>query len=229
MDFEQFANLNTLGQLAGVNQRTEQNRLLHQQADLLQQKADLEKNTQKQNQEILKLLQEQKEKEDKEKQRLASLPKCPDCMHPVEEGSRKCRACHSKIVIWDYQGDGKSWRLSCRESEAKAKLKERIGELLKSARDLKLQCIHICATFDEAWLNLVYESSKLVEQITDQQKTERSQELLKYAINKYLCGQMILLPDDEKKCEEEEELWKKQSSIKESEIRNRINDKTEKN
>ncbi len=86
-------------------------------ADAAQQKA--------QNDTIIRLLKEQKAEQEREKQRIDGLPKCPECLSPVEVGSRRCAKCQSAIVSWD----NRSFRLICLPDDASKHLQARIDQL----------------------------------------------------------------------------------------------------
>lgn len=189
MDFDTFAQINSLGHLAGAVQRDQQNALLREQNEL-------ECVTQQQNAKIIRLLEEQKAREDAEKSRLESLPQCPDCKSPIEFGVRRCKHCRTEIVTWDYTGEGLPWRLICRKDEAAHLLEARKDSLLAVARQLQRVCIETCRECDSTWLSRIEKYVEELEAMIGRQKTNMSRTALRECINAYLAGKPMLTPKE---------------------------------
>jgi len=133
--------LDAMGNLARLNQAKA----------LAQQQAARDTELAKQNAEVVRLLKEQKEREETEKARIDAMPKCPDCRSPVAVGSRRCPACRSDIVAWEFEHRAYPWRMVCRASEAQQVLEDRCKVLLETARSLRDKCSEAAAIIDIGW------------------------------------------------------------------------------
>ncbi len=71
---------------------------------------------------IIALLEQQQAERNQEQRRLASLPKCPACLAPVEVGARKCGKCQSEIMSWD----NRSFRLICLRADAQSQIESHL-------------------------------------------------------------------------------------------------------
>ena len=138
-----MVDINDLNAMANVHGNIQDRLIAKEQA-----KRDRE--TQKQNSEIIALLKEQEKREAEEKKRLGSLPKCPDCKSPVEVGSRRCPKCAAEIVSWDYSGSV-PWRLICRQSEAQSVITERLTSLEETCKSHKEELLESVAFFNKDW------------------------------------------------------------------------------
>lgn len=196
MSFD-FNDFNDVADLAGVLQRSQQQKSLNEHKELLRKQNELEKETQYQNAQILRHLKEQEQKEEAEKKRLASLPSCPDCTSPVEVGSRRCKHCHIEIVSWDYTEQGLSWRLICRAPEAGAKLQERSNFLVAEASRYKLLCIEICNRYDTQLIQRCCDCVATVSTIIARQKTQSSRDAMSQCIANAVNGKRVLPSADE--------------------------------
>jgi hypothetical protein len=178
--------LDAMGDLARLNQAKA----------LAKQQAQRDAQLAAQNAEVVRLLKEQKEREEAEKARIAAMPKCPDCLKPVEVGSRRCPHCRSGIVSWDYASEGQSWRLICREADAPHSLQNRCERVAREAVLHRDACIRSMEFIDNKWQQEVLDACRAIRQVVSSYNAD-SRNLLLDIVEKRIAGEPLTSPREE--------------------------------
>jgi len=142
--------LSAMGNLARMNQAKA----------LAQQQAQRDAQLAAQNAEVVRLLKEQKQREEAEKTRIEAMPKCPDCLSPIEKTAQRCPHCTTAIAMWDYVHSTYAWSLVCRLSDAEQILHRRCWSILKDIALFRHEAAKAIQGLEQVQIAQVEEQSK---------------------------------------------------------------------